>query len=57
MDKNRAVGTNVYGYQYDLMYEKFLNNEISKDEWSDFCICTLEKLLYAYSDVLERLKN
>lgn len=56
-DINRVVGQNRYEYQYDVMFEKFQNGEISEKEWTDFCGVLLQKLMIAYSDVLQKLKN
>jgi len=43
--------------QYHLMFEKVKKEEITLDEWDDFCHTLLAELMDHNKDVFIRLKN
>jgi len=43
--------------KYQIMYQKFLNGEISGYEWNLYCQSILYQLMEENKDVLIRLKN
>lgn len=40
---------------YKEMREKFLNQEISKEEWNEYCTVLLFEIIQDNKDVFERL--
>lgn len=42
---------------YDEMRHKFLTNEITEQQWNDFCILCLKELMKCHKEQLERMKN
>jgi hypothetical protein len=43
--------------EYEIMFRKFQNNEITETEWREFCDKILVQVLNETKDVFERLKN
>jgi hypothetical protein len=43
--------------EYEIMFRKFQNNEITETEWREFCDKVLVQVLNETKDVFERLKN
>ena len=43
--------------KYEVMREKYLNNEITNMQWFMFCENCLEELMEENQEVLKRLKN
>jgi hypothetical protein len=43
--------------KYQIMYQKFLKNEITEYEWKLFCQCYLYQLMEKEKEVFIRLKN
>lgn len=42
---------------YEINYDLYLKGYITDEEWSEYCIKTLKKLIEMNKDVLDRLKN
>ena len=43
--------------RYDIKHKQFLNNEITFDQWVDFCNYILDDLLQEEEETLKRLKE
>ena len=43
--------------EYDTMFRKFQNGEITETEWREFCAKILDKVLDDHKDIFVRLKN
>ena len=42
--------------QYQQMQQQFQTGQITEQQWKDFCMTVLEKLMVQNKDVFERLK-
>jgi hypothetical protein len=42
--------------EYEIMFRKFQNNEITETEWREFCGKVLDKVLEENREVFVRLK-
>ena len=43
--------------KYNEKYQQYCNNEISREEWYEFCTLVLEILMEENADILKNLKE
>ena len=42
---------------YAMMYQAFQNNEITEQQWNDFCLGCLQELMIDNKEILKKLKE
>ena len=42
---------------YSMMYQAFQNNEITEQQWNDFCLGCLQELMIDNKEILKKLKE